>query len=492
MADPLAQLQSQHEAERICAETLDCIVDAASQVLRAHAEEEATLLYSTTRASSEIMSIIDWYALDCDHGEPEYAGGTTWLPDEEPAPAVTDAWSRSALPTRAKEASVATAEPSDSLFVPGGRSAQPQRKLTRRAPSDVSDTANLGRLQDLDGLPPPSQPARRYKSKEPEEVDPWSKKAQQTARKAAVEAAELERVKQIRQETRGKEYSYDRLGRVVVIQVPDGEKLPAYRASPSVGISEPPEVPPPPLPAPPRGPPRASGGSANKQRGVKGGTTPVALALSVAGVPPPYRPSESEQPALMGSLSLAPGVTLKEAGGSKAQVRPRDTVHMSRKEYNSLADGQPARKTGGPGTPADAIARQVQPGTPPSAALAVVSEPMPAPPPTALERMARLSGSFGAGGTPQATQPKSRAKVEQTLGHRARLPRERQMLASKPLGDPKLENSNSNSQAFERTFERTRARAGSAELPDILLMPSQGSVLLNSRVPVCAAFFWLI
>jgi hypothetical protein len=479
-------LLASYDGARVALEAVEQLIDDALRQAVEHERTRATLQYCTKRASQDILAMLDLYTLECDRGEQGILGpATTWLPDIEPEAVVTDAWSRAALPTR--PAKLADADfPEAAASLAGGtgptrvrrRTGQGQQ-LTRHISdksSFVSDASQLGKLRDLDGIPGPVQPSRRNIARE-ESVDQWTRAAALRAKEAAVrarariraqprahaltdppaarcvvlsrsaqaEAAEHERVLEIQTEVRGKEYFYDRSGKHVVVETVEADRMPAFRTSPAIGVTTSDKL----QPVPPLG--KRGGGSgasarttprANRPRPVAEG---LSIVLGEVNAGEHYRPLESEQPALMGSLTLQGGVTLREGGGIRMQGRVYEPEHMSRTDFAHLG-GRRIEADGAPGLPdspgAGQLGVQRSPSqTSPSVPPPQSSSPKPVTPPSAHKGLgaAPLTAGNGAGngGKLRVAQPPLMPRTGPlsilSPGHRTRMPRKRTAHANRPV-----------------------------------------------------------
>lgn len=237
----------------------------------------------------------------------------------------------------------------------------------------------------------------------------------------------------MRESVGGSDYTYDRHGALILVQPPEGEKLPAFVARSAFSVSEQrasepqEEVP----------PARAGGGARGRAAGRRPSGTGILsgrFRSSTEQDAPPFQPSEAEQPALMHSLRLQPGVTLRE-GGSSAHEKPlREPEHASLADLRRLGDAPVLQLGGGGGggggAPSGAPVA-AQPGAEPPASAAA--------PPHRQEPRATPAGARAAeaptdprGGGRALVQPMGRPRLDSGIGQRSRLLREKSPLAPRP------------------------------------------------------------
>lgn len=235
---------------------------------------------------------------------------------------------------------------------------------------------------------------------------------------AAEAREETERLERLRSEVKGREYTYDQEGNVIVIETVNPERLPAYQYATRSGMAHEPM-------------PEAVKGKKGTRR-----PPPAKTPVLRFNQPAKYEELDSIQPPLSETMTMREGVSMTQDGSlSSGPARAADPLRMSKKDFESfvqtasLAEDMAA-------DPSNPVASQLEPST-----------PLPAIPPAGSEEYGDAAGSPGGDAAddinlqlmakdwgvnpPQrevnaANKPRYKPNTTQTLGvGRARLPRER-------------------------------------------------------------------
>lgn len=295
---------------------------------------------SSAIESSLIGIDISFINRDCDAPISAVAAmNGSWEAEEAPVPCTMDSWLRSVMPETHQQAKPSYAM--SQFLQQGGQS-------LKRASSRSSYSSSISRGASMAGSPeqePDSKttPAKNEKVKATplatdtersvitaspdikrqedrlrEELAVRRAQAQSAAQQEADDAAEKTRVAQLAKDFRGKEYSYDHKGKVIVLESQasgygskDQESGPAYKVS---------------LPQPPSDGDQTGRGSPNRLRknnpaptSSKGGTKASKAAEKERKLAADYKEAKStSQPSALETLRPNAGVTLRQGGQSKA------------------------------------------------------------------------------------------------------------------------------------------------------------------------------
>ncbi|KAJ3415608.1 hypothetical protein HDV05_004484 [Chytridiales sp. JEL 0842] len=87
----------QEEGEQLAYNIIEEVLVKGQEVLFEKHIESQVLPYAVQFAKETLLRIVEWEFFNRDPGEIDLE---TWLPDEEPQPAIIDSWARGAIPTR--------------------------------------------------------------------------------------------------------------------------------------------------------------------------------------------------------------------------------------------------------------------------------------------------------------------------------------------------------------------------------------------------------
>jgi len=279
-----------------------------------------------------------------------------------------------------------------------------------------------------------------------------------------IEKAERDRIAELRAQTRGgRDYAWDYEGRAILIQRPDGDKLPSMLSAPHSRLAESDE-------------PLTRGRKKSIRKSLDtSASQPLLRSKHDPDEPPAYQPLPSTQPKLVEKIQLAPGVSVREGASTiEARVAP-DPEHPTHREFELLASTVTHRPRKLQATESRATTgRKSAPSTPvhrvgPTPAQAAPALKTPAPQPT--PEPPREKGVYV-----PATLPKQGPQVWATLGSRSRLPRSRPPPPSKKLEEVLLAVS-------APAQDATRADESSA---DDAKVPSPSPCELRRREMSCA------
>lgn len=372
-------------AQLAAEETVSAIVAKGGGVLYEKYLKRRVVPYISHRAMRDAVSMVNWLNLVRDSGEP--AGrADNWYVDEEPRRVPVDAWASGAISVRKSTSRFVPLSSRASVKDPlgGGAGAGGDQNNNNAAPSvaGTNRTRKSGR-----GRPGSRQSARSRgtrasvrgggrgeKQKSPEELlaerivtltdeqlgirdagdgggaggDSKGKpkmtreerarlraiREMERAEKALIERAEAEKQREIDEreahqvmmkELKGKEWTLDRDGTVIVIKPPNPAKLPAFIDTPDVfvhgddGGGELGE-----LGDDTTGAPRTPNGSASPSRGGASSKKKRRRQQAEDEAEKFYRESVSQQPPLIQSMDIQTGVTLTEGEGRKVGPRAEE------------------------------------------------------------------------------------------------------------------------------------------------------------------------
>jgi len=443
------------ESIGVAAEIIDEVLSSGGNELYRHYLDDRLSGFAVRMATEEMLEVVKWHFMSRDEGEGALTEKSSWQIDEEPEPAEIDSWARGALRTRKKP----VASPPPTGAVAEKDTAKRSRRSRRpsqdngskpptsglesptsagsRAVSSGTGTGTTKKKSDKDNQPKPPSAAERQR-----------KLVEEARAKRAVEAkAEQDQLSKIQKELKGKEYTYDRNGAIIVIDELDASKLPAHSVTPQVNVK--------------------SGGGQDfsdevtqlkkvmKDARPKEGGSDAEKAKTAA-----LQRQQEQQPSLLESMDVAEGVVLTEGAKTKAgPQRKADANHMSMKDFQSYGGG-----TGRPeplsSAPVDAGATEMPP--PPEPEPEVEEDPVFDAP---------SGGSPGGGDSvplkdlPHPPKASQRQREEQMGKDRLRFPRDRPhvnpTLPTRPIMPDKTSNlaSNQDSTRFQTEHDRSAPKS---------------------------------
>jgi len=359
---------NQLTAQQLAEEVVTKIVSKGGKQLYDKYIKKKVVPYISHRTLRDVVSMVNWLNLVRDQGEPEHARVANWCVDEEPPIVAVDTWASGAVQVRQKQ----------SLYVPlGGDPATSRTNLgeggTEVAGSAVGTARTRGSRRPGSRLSKGTRGTRggtRNKPKDPEQLlaerivvltdeqlgirettndngeaggKPKVSKEERARLRAIrdmerAERAALKRIEQEKQrkideknaheammkELKGKEWTLDRDGKVIIIKPPNPSKMPSYINEPDIFVSTAAEE-------------RGGLGTRSASRG-SGTATPSSPKRGSSASPSKkkkrsknqedpeqfFRESDSQQPPLVNTMDLKTGVTLTEGEQKKAGPRAED------------------------------------------------------------------------------------------------------------------------------------------------------------------------
>eukprot|EP00750_Incisomonas_marina_P000269 INCI1021.1.p1 GENE.INCI1021.1~~INCI1021.1.p1 ORF type:complete len:544 (-),score=93.11 INCI1021.1:536-2167(-) len=380
-----------NRAYALAAEVIDDVVDAASEILYDNYVLAKVRNVALDHVMDEIAAALRCVNLPHDVGEQ----GVVWVPDEDTECAPIDTWGRGAVPLKKKKQSSFLSDirssdsPTDRSV--GGSRARSRRSGRSRRSSRVKtgDTAATAARPTviLAASPTNARPSTLPKARPKKPVE---EKSAEVSALELIQQQEQERIEQLRkeqeeedarykalqQELKGKEYTFDADGNLIVIARITADKtdgLAHITAEGRFGIDDAPSAGD--IPAAVDAVDEASalaasnqeGGNSsssrsrrNSERGKAGKSkkrqkTKAGRGSKRAGSktldPEHFVADPTKQPPLLSTIRLVPGVTLKEGSANKAgPPKPDDELHMSRSDFSAhqsrLGVASPANSEG--------------------------------------------------------------------------------------------------------------------------------------------------
>jgi len=418
-AAPPEDLFAAEEGEADVSDLVEELIARTHAVLDEKAELQRSVPFAVRAVTADMLSVVRCYYTECDRGEPQLATATSWSADAEPRPAMIDAWSRGAVPVKKRApppAPLVDASAPGSSVGGASRSQRSPRSSARPKSREAGKEDGAAVAVVTAKAPPKSTEAAAPAAKKG--VATKTPQEERAARMVAEAREETERLERLRAEVKGREYTYDQMGNVIVIETVNPERLPAYQYATRAGMAHEPKPEP--------------------VKGKKGSRRPPPATTSVLrfNQPGKYEELDSLQPPLSESMTMREGVSMTQDGSlSSGPTRAVDPSRMSKKDFESFVQTA-SLAADVAAIPSNPVASQLEPST-----------PLPAIPPAGSEDYGDAAGILG-GDTandvnlqlmakdwgvnpPQrevnsAKKPRSKPDTTQTLGlGRARLPRER-------------------------------------------------------------------
>jgi hypothetical protein len=339
-------LLNQIEAEDsmgIAASLVDDIVESAAALEYRHFLSRISCGYVTRHLCDDLLKATSWVHIRRDNGEQNPSSLKHWRIDDDPAEIPIDTWGRCIIPVREKpqpmERIEATpiAQPTTNRRggdKEGGSLDSSRSSVRDGSAGKKSKSADSRRGKSADGKGgkgakkklSPEEEARAELEEKRKELEKLRKAEEADAQK---EVAALEK---LQKELKGKQYTYDRDGNVIVMETVEGDKLPSAKVAPKIRIDKSAKV---------EGPALAAGAGAvdsttttTKGASSKGGANRKGGRKDKEGA---FVESKSAQPPLAATMQVAAGVVLKTGVATKqGPRRENDGSHMSRAEFNAL------------------------------------------------------------------------------------------------------------------------------------------------------------
>jgi len=322
------------EAEEVVCGLVDDLVAGAEAELRAKELKAAVIPLTVSTLSATISDVVKCYFVDHDAGEPELKAASNWSVGAEPEPASIDSWSRGAVAVKRTEAPA---------LADGNLSA---RTSTPRGKTPGSENGEGRAARVPDALPQPDPKAAMFIAKpEPGKVLFKAKKGNpivtQTERRLkrldAEAREEVARLDRLKSDLKGREYTYDAHGHVIVLEDMAADKLPPFQQQPRLGLS---------------GSGRGGGAASAAANGGKGGKgggrgkggrgggggSGSSASLNFTGSAT-FKQLDSLQPSLLETMGVGAGVRLTQGEGSKGgEARVFDGERMSKAVFEQVAN----------------------------------------------------------------------------------------------------------------------------------------------------------
>ena len=370
-------------AQQLSEEVVDQICTKGGKVLYEKYLKQKVVPYISHRTLRDVVSMVNWLNLVRDQGEPKDSRAANWYVDEEPPLVSVDTWASGAIQVRQKQ----------SLYVP---------LPTTELPTEVAAPSVTGTARTRGSKRPGSRMSKgtratrggsRAKQKDPEQLlaerivtltdeqlgiqvattetgEAGGKpkvtreerarlraiRDMERAERAAIKRVEDEKQRKIDEknaheammkELKGKEWTLDRDGKVIIIKPPNPSKMPSYIDEPDIFVS--------------------TAADGNESGGGRGATpaTPAGNKSPKKSSPKKskkksnqqdpdqyFRESNSQQPPLVQSMDIKTGVTLTEGEqkkvGPRAEENPKRMTRSAFLMHQTLVDEDEQAGTVGP------------------------------------------------------------------------------------------------------------------------------------------------
>ena len=324
-AAPPEDLFAAEEGEADVSDLVEELIARTHAVLDEKAELQRSVPFAVRAVTADMLSVVRCYYTECDRGEPQLATATSWSADAEPRPAMIDAWSRGAVPVKKRApppAPLVDASAPGSSVGGASRSQRSPRSSARPKSREAGKEDGAAVAVVTAKAPPKSTEAAAPAAKKG--VATKTPQEERAARMVAEAREETERLERLRAEVKGREYTYDQMGNVIVIETVNPERLPAYQYATRAGMAHEPKPEP--------------------VKGKKGSRRPPPATTSVLrfNQPGKYEELDSLQPPLSESMTMREGVSMTQDGSLSSGALPSTAAHIPRPPPRPPAPGSSA------------------------------------------------------------------------------------------------------------------------------------------------------
>ena len=310
-AAPPEDLFAAEEGEADVSDLVEELIARTHAVLDEKAELQRSVPFAVRAVTADMLSVVRCYYTECDRGEPQLATATSWSADAEPRPAMIDAWSRGAVPVKKRApppAPLVDASAPGSSVGGASRSQRSPRSSARPKSREAGKEDGAAVAVVTAKAPPKSTEAAAPAAKKG--VATKTPQEERAARMVAEAREETERLERLRAEVKGREYTYDQMGNVIVIETVNPERLPAYQYATRAGMAHEPKPEP--------------------VKGKKGSRRPPPATTSVLrfNQPGKYEELDSLQPPLSESMTMREGVSMTQDGSLSSGALPSTAAHI--------------------------------------------------------------------------------------------------------------------------------------------------------------------
>ena len=321
----------------VVAEVIEDIISRGASVLYDHYLESKTESYAVARAMDDMFALVDWGLLP--HETQEDVAKSNWTCEEEPTPPEIDTWARGAVPTKKRQtkAKAPGMPPVEQSTPSSPTAAAAAGAAANNAQSEPDPLASTTSQLDI--------PTRPLSPQEPEPVRPPAVDPAQAVRIKGL--AQLKRDAELRarrkkaeedllanrkakddrivRDTRGRQFTYDASGDVIIVARPSDKTLaPEFLESGVTidnGVAEAQPV-----------QRRTQGASTTLQKNKK--KRPVdpsaQFAASLTRTPEnAFIPAGTTQPPLKETMKLQPGVRVKDESISLSHLRAEEVSALA-------------------------------------------------------------------------------------------------------------------------------------------------------------------
>lgn len=336
--DPFADRDAELEA---CA-VVEVIIRKSWAQIKENQMAARVKPYATEEALIEMNRVLQWSAVVRDNGEqdeprppPPPDQRAMWNVEDQPIAQATDKWARGAVTTKPKTKKISDdnlpTTPGDGAPSTSRSGTGSRRPMSSRLNSTVEVKPEPVQLVDLGQPGKGKGPAIEYTDAEKEYFKAMKEEQERKRQMEAAEAQriaeeheEMERWEKQMQDLKGKEYTFDVNGEIILVNALKPESLPnACFQIPTQVTERKLDGKPPPK----KGKKKKRG----KQRG------PISDGSEIMNH---FERSATQQPSIFEVVTVNSGVSIKEGEGVQAGPAPmEDDKHWSRKTYNLRRTG---------------------------------------------------------------------------------------------------------------------------------------------------------
>lgn len=336
-------------------DTARVMVDYLLGFVATHADtsnlQKLVPMYAADRLLNDALAAVDLaFVRRDDHcsESPGSAGCADWLHevDYEPTPAPVDRWARGAVPTIAKQtvaeveevrpASKRSGRSSRTSSAGGGKKSSPGDGGGVSRPGSAAVRATTPATDVTAGKPEGLLKSRNLtgeaadrEQRMRDELNARKQIEEQQKTRARADKEELVKLEKFQKELRGKQYSYDAKGNLVMLAPVDPDKLPNNQLMPAHKLL---------LTQAERDAAEAEAEAKKGKKGTASRAEPADKKKSNHSANSDFiRLDQQEVPSLLETMSVEPGVTLREKGASKQGPKEEpDASRMTRADFMEL------------------------------------------------------------------------------------------------------------------------------------------------------------